>query len=107
VADRFSGPDCVAALLVSADDGAEYRIGPPGQPATVAVTGQTRELLAWLIGRAAGNRLITEPADPLPTYRCPSPKWPSDTAKNQINAFWRSGQCSVSLSCPPRLKKVS
>ena len=62
VADRFSGPDCVAALLVSTDDGAEYRTGPPGQPATVTVTGQTRELLAWLIGRTAGNRLITEPA---------------------------------------------
>jgi maleylpyruvate isomerase len=71
VADRFSGPDCVAALLVSTDDGAEYRIGPPGQPATVTVTGQTRELLAWLIGRAAGNRLITEPAGPLP----PVPPW--------------------------------
>jgi hypothetical protein len=35
------------------------------------VTGQTRELLAWLIGRAAGNRLITEPAGPLP----PVPSW--------------------------------
>jgi maleylpyruvate isomerase len=67
----FSRPDCVAALLVPTDDGTEYRIGPPEQPAVVTVIGQTRELLAWLIGRGAGNRLITEPAGPLP----PVPPW--------------------------------
>jgi maleylpyruvate isomerase len=66
VTGDFSRPDCGAALLVSADDGTEHRIGPPGQPATVTVTGQTRELLAWVIGRDAGDRLVTEPAGPLP-----------------------------------------
>jgi maleylpyruvate isomerase len=70
-AGNFTRPDCVPAALVSADDGTEHRIGPPDQPATVTISGPTRELLAWLIGRAPGDRLVTEPAGPLP----PVPSW--------------------------------
>jgi maleylpyruvate isomerase len=70
-AGAFARPDCAPAVLVSADDGTAHRIGPPDQQATVTITGPTRELLAWLIGRAAGDRLVTEPAGPLP----PVPSW--------------------------------
>ncbi len=62
----FTGPDSPAALLRSADDGTEHRIGPEAAPATVTITGPTRELLAWLIGRSTGGSLVTEPAGPLP-----------------------------------------
>jgi maleylpyruvate isomerase len=71
VAGDFSGPDSPAAVLRSADDGTEHHIGPAGEPATIAITGPTRELLAWLIGRDAGGRLVTEPAGPLPVV----PSW--------------------------------
>jgi maleylpyruvate isomerase len=70
-AERFTGTDSPSALLRSADDGTEITIGPEGAPTTVAITGPTRELLAWLLGRGAGRRLVTEPAGPLP----PVPPW--------------------------------
>lgn len=65
-ASAFARPDAPAAVLRSADDGSEQRIGPDGAPATVTISGPARELLAWLIGRGAGDSLVTEPAGPLP-----------------------------------------
>lgn len=70
-AGDFTGPDSPAAVLRSADDGTEHRIGPDGAPATVTITGPTGELLAWLIGRSTGGILVTEPAGPLPDV----PSW--------------------------------
>jgi maleylpyruvate isomerase len=64
-ASDFARPDAPAAVLRS-DDGSEHLIGPQGAPATVTITGPTRELLAWLIGRSAGSSLVTDPAGPLP-----------------------------------------
>jgi maleylpyruvate isomerase len=66
----FTGPDAPAAVLRSADDGTEHRIGPEDAQATVTISGPTRELLAWLIGRSTGGSLVAEPAGPLP--RVPS-----------------------------------
>jgi maleylpyruvate isomerase len=66
VAGDFAKPDSPAAVLRSADDGSEHRIGPEGAPAMVTISGPTRELLAWLIGRSPGGSLVTEPAGPLP-----------------------------------------
>ncbi len=62
----FARPDAPAAVLRSEDDGSEHVIGPEGAPATVTISGPTRELLAWLIGRSAGDSLVTEPAGQLP-----------------------------------------
>jgi maleylpyruvate isomerase len=69
-AGDFTKPDSPAAVLRSADDGSEYLIGPDGAPAKVTISGPTREVLAWLIGRSTGDSLVTEPAGPLP--RVPS-----------------------------------
>jgi maleylpyruvate isomerase len=71
VVGDFTGPDSPAALLRSTDDGTEHRIGPTDTPVTVTIVGPTRELLAWLIGRSPGGRLVTEPAGPLPVV----PSW--------------------------------
>jgi maleylpyruvate isomerase len=62
-------PDCPPARLLAADSGAEYAIGTgTGSAAgtTVTVTGPTRPLLAWLIGRGQGEQLTVAPAGPLP-----------------------------------------
>jgi len=67
----FSDADSPAALLRATDDGSDYRIGPPGQPATVTIAGPSRELLAWLTGRSDGGSLLATPAGPLP----PVPPW--------------------------------
>lgn len=62
VADEFAKPDCPAAVLRPTDGSSELRIGPPGPGVTV--TGGTRQLLAWLLGRSAGSDLVT--SGPLP-----------------------------------------
>ncbi len=72
VAGNFAArPQAPPAVLHSTDDDTQYRIGPPAEPAAVTVTGPARDLLAWLIGRSAGDSLVTEPAGPLP----PVPPW--------------------------------
>jgi maleylpyruvate isomerase len=67
----FSGPDSPAALLRATDGGAEHRIGPAGQEATVTITGSSHALLAWLLGRSGGADLTASPAGPLPAV----PPW--------------------------------
>jgi maleylpyruvate isomerase len=69
-AGDFARPDAPAAVLRSADDGTEQRIGPEEAEDPVTISGPTRELLAWLIGRGTGDGLVAEPAGPLP--RVPS-----------------------------------
>jgi maleylpyruvate isomerase len=71
VAGDFAKPDCPAALLVSSDHDDTYRIGPAESQPAVEVSGPTRQLLAWLIGRSAGAGLTAEPAGPLPSV----PAW--------------------------------
>jgi len=71
VADAFSGDRCQAALLRTAGDGGEYRIGPPADAPAVTVTGPSRSLLAWLLGRASDRALAVEPPGPLPAV----PPW--------------------------------
>jgi maleylpyruvate isomerase len=68
---NFSGPDSPAALLRDTEGGAEHRIGPPDQAPTVTITGTTRALLAWLLGRSDGGGLTATPEGPLP----PVPPW--------------------------------
>jgi maleylpyruvate isomerase len=67
----FSGADSPAAALRAADDGSEYRIGPPEQEHSITVTGPSRALLAWLLGRGDGSSLTATPAGPLPSV----PPW--------------------------------
>lgn len=71
VAGDFSGPGCAAALLRASDDGTAHRIGPTGQAPVVTITGPSRSLLAWLLGRSPGTGLAAEPAGPLPAI----PAW--------------------------------
>lgn len=71
VTASFSGPDSPAALLRATENGREHRIGPPEQQATITVTGPSRALLAWLVGRTDGGDLMATPAGPLP----PVPPW--------------------------------
>ena len=71
VAGDFSEPDCPAALLRCSDSGRGQRIGPPGTPPAVEISGPTADLLAWLIGRSDGTGLTAVPAGPLP----PLPPW--------------------------------
>jgi maleylpyruvate isomerase len=71
VTPSFSGPDSPAALLRAADDGGEHRIGPPEREPAITITGPSRALLAWLLGRSDGGGLTATPAGPLP----PVPPW--------------------------------
>jgi maleylpyruvate isomerase len=71
VADDFTDPDCPQAALRAADSGNEYVIGPAGGAPATTVTGQSRDLLAWLIGRSDGAGLTADPAGPLPAL----PAW--------------------------------
>jgi maleylpyruvate isomerase len=69
ISGQFNRPGCPAARLLAADSGAQYAIGPEpaaGQRPGPAVTGPTRQLLAWLIGRSQGEELTAQPAGPLP-----------------------------------------
>jgi maleylpyruvate isomerase len=69
ISGEFARPDCPAARLLAADSGAEYAIGAgtgSAAGAPVTVTGPTRPLLAWLIGRGQGEQLTAAPAGPLP-----------------------------------------
>jgi maleylpyruvate isomerase len=67
----FTGPDSPAARLRASDDGTDHRIGPSEQTPTVTITGPSRALLAWLVGRSPGGDLIATPAGPLPAV----PPW--------------------------------
>jgi maleylpyruvate isomerase len=69
--DNFAGPDSPAALLRATEDGGEHRIGPPEQEPIITISGSSRALLAWLLGRSAGGDLIASPAGPLPAV----PPW--------------------------------
>ncbi len=71
VAGDFGRPDSPAALLMSSDSGGTYRIGPAQAEATTEVSGPTRQLLAWLIGRSDGAGLTAAPPGPLPSL----PSW--------------------------------
>jgi maleylpyruvate isomerase len=71
VSDNFSRPDSPAAVLVSVDSGRKHRIGPAEAEPTLEISGPTRDLLAWLTGRATGAGLTAEPAGPLPSL----PAW--------------------------------
>jgi maleylpyruvate isomerase len=70
-AGLFARPDCPHVTLRAADSGAEYVIGAGGGEPPLAVTGPTRPVLAWLIGREDGADLATDPAGPLPAL----PAW--------------------------------
>jgi maleylpyruvate isomerase len=71
VAADFSRPDCPAAVLRARDAGLHYRIGPASADPAVEVSGPARQLLAWLIGRSAGQGLTAYPAGQLPSL----PAW--------------------------------
>lgn len=55
-----------AVVLRTSDAPVVARIGPPADQPATTVTGPVRDLLAWLTGRSAGDRLSAEPAGPLP-----------------------------------------
>jgi maleylpyruvate isomerase len=72
VAGDFARPDCPAARLRTTGSGAEYQVGPAGQPPALTITGPASLLLAWLIGRGGagyggGDGVIADPAGPLPS----------------------------------------
>lgn len=72
-AGAFVRPDSPAVLLRTSDDDHVYRVGPASADSdpVCEVSGPTRQLLAWLIGRSAGAELIRHPAGPLPAM----PAW--------------------------------
>ncbi len=70
-AGDFARPGCPHVTLRAADSGAEYVIGTSDGEPPLAVTGPTRDVLAWLIGRSDGADLATDPAGPLPAL----PAW--------------------------------
>ncbi len=61
---------CPAVALVSTADGRTYQIGPAGAVSDAEVSGEARQLLAWLTGRASGSGLASRPG-PLPAL----PSW--------------------------------
>jgi maleylpyruvate isomerase len=65
-ASDFARPDCPRVALRADDSGAEYEIGPGNGKAPLTVTGPSRQVLAWLIGRSDGTDLAADPAGPLP-----------------------------------------
>jgi maleylpyruvate isomerase len=65
ISQNFARPDCPPAQLRTSDSGAEYSIGPAGADAAI-ITGPTRQLLAWLIGRGDGSGLTVTDGGPLP-----------------------------------------
>jgi maleylpyruvate isomerase len=67
----FARPECPHVRLRTADSGAEYVIGTGDSEPPVTVTGPTRHVLAWLIGREDDADLITDPPGPAPTL----PSW--------------------------------
>jgi maleylpyruvate isomerase len=71
VADDVTKRNWPAMTLRAPDSGAEYIIGPDSAESPVAITGDTRQLLAWLIGRGDGTGLTADPAGPLPVL----PSW--------------------------------
>ncbi len=71
VAGDFDDDEVQAAVLVSTSSGGAHRIGPASAPAELTITGPDWLLLAWLVGRSAGDGLTAEPAGPLPAL----PAW--------------------------------
>jgi maleylpyruvate isomerase len=71
VADDVTKRNWPPMTLRASDSGGEYIIGPGSAESPVAVTGDTRQLLAWLIGRSDGAGLTADPAGPLPVL----PSW--------------------------------
>jgi maleylpyruvate isomerase len=65
-ASEFQVPECPRVTLRAADSGAGYEIGAGDGTAPLTVTGPTRQVLAWLIGRSDGAGLAADPAGPLP-----------------------------------------
>jgi maleylpyruvate isomerase len=66
VAAGFAHPGAPAAVLHSAGDDRRYPIGPPGPVPGREISGESRQLLAWLTGRGNGLGLVSRPAGPLP-----------------------------------------
>ena len=66
VAADFARPGVPAAVLHSAGDDLRYPIGPSGPVPERQITGDSRQLLAWLTGRGSGLGLVSRPAGPLP-----------------------------------------
>jgi maleylpyruvate isomerase len=62
----FKRPDCPRVTLRADDSAAEYEIGTGDGRAPLKITGPTRQVLAWLIGRSDGADLVADPAGPLP-----------------------------------------
>jgi maleylpyruvate isomerase len=67
---RISGrltqdPDAPSAVLNDAQTGRQFFVRADG-PSALAITGPGYDLLAWMLGRSAGDELSTEPAGPLP-----------------------------------------
>jgi maleylpyruvate isomerase len=62
---------CPRVTLRATESGTEHEIGPGDGAATLTVSGPTRQLLAWLIGRSVGADLTADPAGPLPAL----PAW--------------------------------
>jgi maleylpyruvate isomerase len=65
-ASDFQRPDCPRVTLRADDSAAVYEIGTGNGSAPLTVTGPTRQVLAWLIGRSDGADLVADPAGPLP-----------------------------------------
>ena len=66
VAADFARAGVPAAVLHSAGDDRQYQIGPAGPAPERQITGDSRQLLAWLTGRGNGLGLVSRPAGPLP-----------------------------------------
>ncbi len=72
VAGSFAGRGDAPACRISAAAGdGEFVIGPAGAEPAVLVTGPAAGLLAWLLGRSAGDGLAVQGAPALPVV----PAW--------------------------------
>lgn len=65
IVDMFARhPEIAPMTLRGTDSGREWQLG--SEPAFRVVSGKERFLLAWLLGRTAGDELATIPSGPLP-----------------------------------------
>lgn len=70
IVDMFARhPDITPMTLRATDSGREWQLG--SEPAFRVVSGKERFLLAWLLGRTAGDELAMIPSGPLPA----PPEW--------------------------------
>jgi maleylpyruvate isomerase len=67
----FADAKAPPALLRTTDTGSMLRIGPPDAAPAAEISGPARAMLAWLIGRGAGDGLTAPPAGRLPVL----PPW--------------------------------